>query len=108
MDIIKFDSLNWLRSFKRTLEHNYKKMFYPGNEKYRELWQLYVDSYYKAKEIGLVIPSEMDYPLYEDYFLTNSGYNNHTQYFKDNSKIFFDMMRETIFQIDNFIKEKEV
>ena len=108
MDVIKFNSLYWVYKFKKELENNYKKMFYPKIKEYNSLWEIYVENYFKLKEIGLIIPEETEYPLYIDYFIMDTGYKNHTQYYKDKYNEFCKEMEHTILIIDNYLKEKEV
>ena len=105
MEVIKFSSSPWLLKFRMELQKHYKKMFHPGDKMFDYMWQLYVDNYYKAKEMGLDIPEEMEYPVFFDYFLNDVESDNYTEFHKEQYKKFCTMMEETIRTIDLFLEE---
>lgn len=108
MDIIIFNSLSWVSAFKEKLQKNYKKMFYPLNDEYKELWQIYVDNTYRAREIGLILPDETDYPLYIDYYISDTEEKKYSQFFREKQNEFYHMMQDTILTIDDFLNKREV
>ena len=103
-EIINFKYI-WLYQFNNMLKTNYKQMFYPRTEKYIELWDIYNDIYIKTQKIGLNIPNEMDYPLLENYFITNVSEYSFTEYYKDEFINFCNQMEKTIKIIDTFLME---
>lgn len=105
MDIIKFDNLFWLRKFNKELQQGYKKMFYPNDENFNILWELYVDTYFKAKEIGLLIPEETEYPIFVDYYLDDT-YDSYSEYHKKKYREFCEKMNNTINKINIFLEER--
>ncbi len=105
MSVIMFDSLSWLRVFRNKLKKNYKKMFDMDNPEFNNLWQMYVDNYFKAKEIGLDIPMEDDYPLNINYYISDTDYNNYTDYHKDKFVEFCKLMEEAIEIIDAYLAD---
>lgn len=105
MDVIIFNNLLWLQKFRNNLQKKYKKMFYPNGKEFNELWEMYVDNYFKAKEIGLIILEESEYPIFIDNFLDNNS-NDFTKSHKKKYKEFCEKMINTIKTIDVFLTER--
>ena len=108
MDIIKFDSLLWLKVFNQKLKKDYKKMFFPNGDSFNQLWQMYVDNYCKIRDLNINIPDEIEFPVCFDYYLDNNNYNNYAQFHREKYIEFCSKMRQVINLIDDYIKEKEM
>lgn len=91
----------------RIIKDNYKKMFHSGTKEFGFLWETYADLFYDMKQIGLDIPDEMDYPFNLDFFITDTGYNNYTQYCKDKLIEFNKMMEEMIVTVEKILEERD-
>jgi len=109
MDIVYIDFNNKIKikllNILKEIKLNYKKMFNPNNNQYNDLWILYNsinDLLIKNKYTPIDIPSENEYPFYEDYYLLNIKKDYKTWY-KETSEIFNNKMLDTINIIDKYI-----
>lgn len=110
MKVIQFDKQNktkiWLINVKNDMKKNYKQMFNSNNKMYNHLWEQYVEIENRLITEGfqpIGIPDEMDFPLFEEYFISQLT-ENYTQWYKKSFNDFCEQMLETINKIEKYIE----
>lgn len=113
MKVVQFNSQSktkqWLMNILNDMKQNYKQMFNSHNKRYASLWEQYVEINYTLTTQGykpIDIPDEMDFPLFEEYYISHLT-ENYTQWYKRTFNEFCNQMEVTIKTMEEYMKEMQ-